>query len=98
MAHGRSENNLYGPLLLFAGGARRLAAVGLAQKAASGRSISSVVVDSTISRSAASRGSTVSAKNRAAAILPWENAVSAPDAVPLSLARPAISHCRTISQ
>lgn len=42
-----------------------------AQNAASGSSITSVVVVSAISRSAASLGSTVWAKNRAAAILPW---------------------------
>jgi LmbE family N-acetylglucosaminyl deacetylase len=42
-----------------------------AQNAASGRSMMSSVTDSAISRSAASRGSTVAAKNPAAATLPW---------------------------
>jgi len=40
------------------------------QKAASGRSIRSSVVASAIARSVASRGSTVAAKKRAAAIFP----------------------------
>ena len=41
------------------------------QNASSGNSIASSDVASAISRSAASRGSTVAAKNPAAATLPW---------------------------
>ena len=46
-------------------------AVTAAQKASSGSSMRSRVVASAISRSTARRGSTVCAKNRAVASLPW---------------------------
>ncbi len=56
--------------VLQAAGART-APPGTGQNASSGSSIASSEVASAISRSAASRGSTVAAKNPAAATLPW---------------------------